>query len=394
MGVLKKQSTREKKQAYDRKLCTFLDQYTRVLVVEIDNVGSTQLAAVRRGIRGQSEMIMGKNTLIRRCINVHAEKSGNDRIKSLIPLIRGNVGLIFTNADLKEVCEEIGKYKVGAPARVGLVSQTDVVVPPGNTGLDPSQTSFFQVLNIPTKIMKGSVEIVAPVDLIKKGDKVGPSEAALLSKLGIQPFTCSLVVKSVYDDGSVFSPEVLDLTDEDLMEKFISGVNMIASLSLALSYPSMAAAPHMFLNGYKNVLAFAIATDYSYPHADQIKQKLNYRDWTTLPDHLLEFIFDRMEGGTFAIMRGPKNVCLSWRNTVLWYVFGDLFEMPNQTVDDVVEAFRRTFRSDLHSEAGSSEHEYYDMFDEELDEPEEGAEWYFTMYIKDLKKFAAAVLSC
>lgn len=58
---------------------------------------------------------------------------------------QGNVGLIFTKGDLKEVREEIGKYKVGAPARVGLVAPIDVIVPPGNTGLDPSQTSFFQV---------------------------------------------------------------------------------------------------------------------------------------------------------------------------------------------------------------------------------------------------------
>ena len=35
--------------------------------------------------------------------------------------------------------------QVGAPARVGLVAPIDVVVQPGNTGLDPSQTSFFQV---------------------------------------------------------------------------------------------------------------------------------------------------------------------------------------------------------------------------------------------------------
>ena len=41
--------------------------------------------------------------------------------------------------------DEVNKYKVGAPARVGLVAPNDVVVPAGNTGLDPSQTSFFQV---------------------------------------------------------------------------------------------------------------------------------------------------------------------------------------------------------------------------------------------------------
>ncbi|KAK2976825.1 hypothetical protein RJ640_014609 [Escallonia rubra] len=86
-------------------------------------------------------------------------------------LSQGNVGLIFTKGDLKEVSEVVAKYKVGAPARVGLIAPVDVVVPPGNTGLDPSQTSFFQVLNIPTKINKGTVEIITPVELIKKGDK-------------------------------------------------------------------------------------------------------------------------------------------------------------------------------------------------------------------------------
>lgn len=63
-------------------------------------------------------------------------------------LKQGNVGMIFTKGDLKEVSDEVSKYKVAAPARVGLVAPVDVVVPPGNTGLDPSQTSFFQVTSL------------------------------------------------------------------------------------------------------------------------------------------------------------------------------------------------------------------------------------------------------
>ncbi|GJM94109.1 hypothetical protein PR202_ga10725 [Eleusine coracana subsp. coracana] len=272
--VAAKRTRAEKKKAYDKKLCQLLDEYTKVLIARVDNVGSKQLQDIRKGIRGDSVVLMGKNTLIRRCIKVHAEKTGNNDIENLGELLVGNVGLIFTKGDLKEVREEIAKYKVGAPARVGLIAPIDVVVPPGNTGLDPSQTSFFQVLNIPTKINKGTVEIITAVDLIMKGNKVGSSEAALLSKLGIRPFSYGLVITNVYDNGSVFSPEVLDLTDDDLVEKFAAGVSMVASLSLALSYPTIAAAPHLFINGYKNVLAVAVETDYSYPHADQIKEYL------------------------------------------------------------------------------------------------------------------------
>jgi large subunit ribosomal protein LP0 len=141
-------------------------------------------------------------------------------------------------------------------------------------GTSDSYTIVFQVLNIPTKINKGTVEIITPVELIKKGDKVGSSEAALLAKLGIRPFSYGLVVLSVYDNGSVFSPEVLDLTEDDLIEKFATGIALVTSLSLAISYPTLAAAPHMFINGYKNVLAIAIATEYSFPQAEKTKEFL------------------------------------------------------------------------------------------------------------------------
>lgn len=264
----------EKKIAYDQKLCNLLDEFSQVLIASADNVGSNQLQGIRSGLRGDSVVLMGKNTMMKRSIRLHAEKTGNDNLRKLEQLLVGNVGLIFTKGDLKEVREEISKYKVGAPARVGLVAPIDVVVPPGNTGLDPSQTSFFQVLNIPTKINKGTVEIITAVELIKKGDKVGSSEAALLAKLGIRPFSYGLAIESVYDNGSVFSPEVLDLTEEDLLAKFASGVSMVTSLCLAISYPTLAAAPHMFINGYKNVLAIALETDYDFPEADKVKEYL------------------------------------------------------------------------------------------------------------------------
>lgn len=267
-------SKAEKKVRYDKKLCGLLDNYNKALIALADNVGSNQLQSIRAGLRDHSVVLMGKNTLIRRCIKVYAEKTGNTAYLNLLPLLVGNVGLIFTKGDLKEVSEEVAKYKVGAPARVGLVAPIDVVVPPGNTGLDPSQTSFFQVLNIPTKINKGTVEIITPVELIKKGEKVGSSEAALLAKLGIRPFSYGLVVQSVYEDGTVFSPEVLDLTEDDLADKFAAGLSMVTSLSLALSYPTLAAAPHMFINAYKNVLAVAVATDYTYPQAEKVKEYL------------------------------------------------------------------------------------------------------------------------
>lgn len=98
---------------------------------------------------------------------------------------------------LAQVRDEIAKYKVGAPARVGAAATEDVVIKSGSTGMDPSQTSFFQALGIATKINKGTIEIVSDVTVVKVGERVGPSQATLLSKLGIKPFKYGLLLHKV-----------------------------------------------------------------------------------------------------------------------------------------------------------------------------------------------------
>merc|ERR1739844_168925 len=146
---------------------------------------------------------------------------------------------------------------MGAPAKAGALAPLDVIVPAQNTGMGPEKTSFFQALSIPTKITKGTIEIIQDVPLITAGDKVGMSEATLLNMLKISPFTYGLVVQKVYDSGSVFDPEILDITDDDLKAKFMSGVAQVAALSLAISYPTIASVPHSVVNGMKNLLAAA-----------------------------------------------------------------------------------------------------------------------------------------
>ena len=102
----------EKKVAYDQKLCQLLYEYSQILIASADNVGSNQLQGIRKGLRGHSIVLMGKNTMMKRSIRLYAERTGNDNFRKLADQLVGNVGLIFTKGDLKEVSEEIAKYKV------------------------------------------------------------------------------------------------------------------------------------------------------------------------------------------------------------------------------------------------------------------------------------------
>ncbi|XP_059666402.1 large ribosomal subunit protein uL10-like [Cornus florida] len=110
-----KASKADKKIGYDQKLCQLLDEFNQILVAAADNVGSKQLQQIRQGLRGDSVVPMGKNTMMKRSIRIHAENTGNMTFLNLIPLLGGNVGLIFTKGDLKEVREEVAKYKVHWP---------------------------------------------------------------------------------------------------------------------------------------------------------------------------------------------------------------------------------------------------------------------------------------
>ena len=57
------------------------------------------------------------------------------QFERLLPHIRGNVGFVFMNQDLKEIREIITSNKVVAPARAGMLALMDVTVRAGNTGI-------------------------------------------------------------------------------------------------------------------------------------------------------------------------------------------------------------------------------------------------------------------
>jgi len=207
-------SRKERKAGYIVKLRSLLDEYNKVLVVEADNVGSNHMQKIRQSIRGKGILLMGKNTMVRRLIRAEYKQ-----YEAILPHVNKNVGLLFTHDDLSEVRDVILSQKVSAPAKAGAIAPIDVVVPAGDTGLEPTQTAFLQALNIPTRINKGQIMILNPKQVITAGEKVGPSEATLLQKLKIRPFHYGLQLTQIYEDGLTYGPEVLNISSNQLWRK-------------------------------------------------------------------------------------------------------------------------------------------------------------------------------
>lgn len=260
---------RRKKHFYRVRLLNLFDEYQNILLVGIDNVSSNQMQKVRIGLRGIAVMVMGKNTLIR-CI-IREKAKTNPKLSALLPLLKGNIGFVFTNGDLSEVRKIILENKVPAAAKSGAIAPVDVFVPPGPTGMDPGQTSFFQALNIATKIQRGAIEIIDTVHLIKIGDKVTSSAVALLNKLNIKPFSYGITVDHVYENGSVYAAAILDLSEADLLQKFMGAVSRIAAIGMEIGYPSTASVPFQVRNAFKKICAIAVETGYTFKMLDELK---------------------------------------------------------------------------------------------------------------------------
>jgi len=260
---------KQRKHRYRKKLIECFAEYKNILVVGIDNVGSSQMQKIRMALRGDAVLLMGKKTLIRKIIR---EQVGEKpQLEALVGLVRGNVGFVFTNGDLNKIRKAILENKVPAAAKTGALAPCDVFVAPGPTGLDPAQTSFFQALNIQTKIAKGSIEILNQVHLIKAGDKVTASAVALLAKLNMKPFFYGMTVKTVWENGSVYSASVLDLTDALLFKSWYKGVAHVAALSLMLGMPTKASIACSIRNAFKRLLAITFETSYTFPQAEAFK---------------------------------------------------------------------------------------------------------------------------
>jgi len=264
--------TRDRKYQLADELIEHFDTYQKLFVVEVDNVGSNQLHEIRKAMRGTAVVYCGKNTQMRRVIRQLEET--RPELEKVRLACKLNVAFVFTNDSLPKVRDMILENKKASPAKAGALAQVSVTVEKGVTQLEPSMTSFLQALNISSKITKGSIEIVNDVLLFKQGEKVDASQAALLQKLEILPFSYGLVPIAVFDGNSLFAPAVLDIEDDMILASFTNAIKNTVCVSLELNMPTVASVPYSILLAFANLLAVAAETEHTFKEAEKIKAYL------------------------------------------------------------------------------------------------------------------------
>jgi large subunit ribosomal protein LP0 len=291
-------SKRAKKRRIVNRLYENLTNYRQCLIVKLENVTSNQVQQTRLQLRQKKlgDMVCGKNTVIKKAIDIRLAPpkeddvdyefrkrlyTKNPQIEKLLAYCKGKVGFIFSDAPIFELKPIIEANRIPAPAKVGTLAPAEVTIPAGPTGLDPSQISFFHTLNISTKIQKGQIEITKEFKVCDKGKKIGNSEAAILSKLNIKPFSFGMEIQFVYDDGAILGPEVFNLDPTAILDKIRGAAKQIAAISLAIGQPNALSLPHMLINGFKNIASIALEADIPLKALENLKSSAPAAGTTT-----------------------------------------------------------------------------------------------------------------
>jgi large subunit ribosomal protein L10 len=217
----------------------FLESYDSVGVVAITGIPSRQLQDMRRGLHGTAELRVSRNTLLERALD-----EVDEGLEELTGYISGQVGLIGTNENPFGLFQQLEASKTSAPINAGEVAPNDIVIPEGDTGVDPGPfVGELQSVGANARIEAGSIQVMEDSTVLEAGEEVSNDLSNVLAELGIEPKEVGLDLRGVYADGVLFEPEDLELDVEQYETDLSAAAARGRNLAINSGFPTAQTVP-------------------------------------------------------------------------------------------------------------------------------------------------------
>ena len=215
-------------------LVDMIESYDSVGIVNLAGIPSRQLQNMRRDLHGRAELRVSRNTLM-----VRALEDVDDGIEELVEFIEGQVGLIGTNDNPFGLYRQLEESKTPAPINAGEVAPNDIVIPAGDTGIDPGPfVGDLQQVGAAARIQEGSIHVTEDSTVLEAGEEVSADLANVLSELEIEPKEVGLDLRSVYSEGILFEPDELAIDLEEYERNIKTAASRARNLSINAVYPT------------------------------------------------------------------------------------------------------------------------------------------------------------
>jgi len=233
-AVRKTETIPQWKQEEVDELVDFINSYSSVGVVGVAGIPSRQLQNMRRDLHGSAEVRMSRNTLVRRALEEVGE--GHEQLAANV---NGQVALIGTDDNPFGLFQQLEASKTPAPINAGEIAPNDIVIPEGDTGVDPGPfVGELQQVGAEARIMDGSIQVTADSTVLEAGEEVSDELANVLGELGIEPKEVGLDLRSVYSEGVLFEPEELAIDVDEYRADIESAAAAARNLSINAEYPT------------------------------------------------------------------------------------------------------------------------------------------------------------
>ena len=237
-SVRKTETIPEWKREEVDELVEFIDSYASVGIVGVAGIPSRQLQAMRRELHGSAGVRMSRNTLTTRAL-----EEVDDGVEALTEYVSGQVALVGTNDNPFGLFKQLEASKTPAPINEGEVAPNDIVIPEGDTGVDPGPfVGELQTVGASARIMDGSIKVTEDSTVLEEGEVVDNDLANVLVELGIEPKEVGLDLRAVYSEGVLFEPEELELDVDEYEADIRSAAAAARNLSVNAAYPTAATA--------------------------------------------------------------------------------------------------------------------------------------------------------
>ncbi len=260
-SVRKTETIPQWKQAEVDELVEFISSYESVGIVGVEGIPSRQLQAMRRDLHGSAAVRMSRNTLVERALD-----EVNDGLEQLTAYLAGQVALIGTNDNPFGLYKQLEASKTPAPISAGEVAPNDIVIPEGDTGVDPGPfVGELQQAGADARIQEGSIKVLSDSTVLEAGGEVDQQLAGVLGELGIEPKEVGLDLKQVYSEGVLFSPDELAIDIDEYRADIQSAAAAGRNLSINAVYPTAQTAPSLIAKATGEAKSVALSAAVESP---------------------------------------------------------------------------------------------------------------------------------
>jgi large subunit ribosomal protein L10 len=249
-----------KREIYD-DLTKLLKKYPVIAVADLQKVRSSQIQEIRKKLRGKADLIVAKNTILKKAAEKTAEEKKN--VDKFAESLTGSKVLIFTQMNPFELIIFLNKNKVRVPAKGGDVATGEIMIPAGNTGMQPGPViSEFNEVKVQTRIEAGSIFVAKDTVVAEKGEVISIKTASLLSKLGMKPMEAGLSLSYAYDHGSVLGPNELEFNLDKMKADMSSAARLAFGVAVEANILLPETAPMILGKAYRQAISVSVASEF------------------------------------------------------------------------------------------------------------------------------------